>query len=351
MSTTGKGVIGEPGSPHGNGQPGTLALLGATALGGVLGSRLRGAPLMIAAGATALALLRKKTPAPSLPPPPPAPEIQPQNLVRQWLEQQTEREQQTPLIPLDSKVTGEDDYTPEPLLADSFSETEAPSLLQEQFASLTEPAPRAIPAVRMAEPAMVMTSGWIPGIDPLPSWSETPDTPVIPRADLSPATENTSMDTAMVFSGGTLPDEIEVMQPPEPLPAQNHVLEQPVEMPPQAPTAPESDSPLETEIPPEIPVHLAEPGEASFDSPLMAASWPAVVAAHSAQTSSVVVEAEIILRPRAPMQNTVTSKNMAAPPAEDEPAGQNSMALPRAPLQSPREQRARSTWRSWWRGD
>lgn len=351
MSTTGKGVIGEPGSPHGNGQPGTLALLGATALGGVLGSRLRGAPLMIAAGATALALLRKKTPASSLPPPPPAPEIQPQNLVRQWLEQQTEREQQTPLIPLDADVTVDDDYTPEPLLADSFAETDTPILPQDHFASLTEPVTRAIPVVTRVEPAVARASGWIPGIDPLPSWSETPAPPEMQMAGPPLSPENTSMETASVFSGGTLPDEIEVMQPPEPLPAQNHVLEQPVEMPPQAPTAPESDSPLETEIPPEIPVHLAEPGEASFDSPLMAASWPAVVAAHSAQTSSVVVEAEIILRPRAPMQNTVTSKNMAAPPAEDEPARQNPMALPRAPLQSPREQRARSTWRSWWRGD
>lgn len=335
-------------------------MLGATALGGVIGSRLRGAPLMIAAGATAFALLRKKPAPPALTPEPPAQEIQPQNLVKQWLEQQTEREQQTPHIPLHAEAPQEDDYTPEPLLADSFVETDAPSLLQDHFASLTEPVARAIPAVLRVEPVMPVTSGWIPGIDPLPSWSETPDTPVMQRADPSPVPENTPMmDSTPVFSGGTLPDEIEVTQPPESLRTQSRVFELPEETPPQMLTAPEAVPPLETDISPEIPVHLAEPGEASFDPPLMSSAWPGVEAAPPAQAASVIVEAEVILRPRAPMHNTVTSKNMTAapsayspaPPAEAEPAGQDSPALPRAPLQTPREQRARSTWRSWWRGD
>ncbi|HBJ84278.1 MAG TPA: hypothetical protein DDZ88_10510 [Verrucomicrobiales bacterium] len=358
MSTTGKGVLGEPGSPHSSSsQPGALALLGATALGGVIGSRLRGAPLMIAAGATAFALLRKKPASPALAPARPPQEIQPQNLVEQWLEQQTEREQQAPLIPLHAASAPEDDYTPEPLLAAPLAEAEAPTLRQDHFASLTEPVARAIPAVRRIEPATPVASGWIPGIDPLPSWSETPDNPV-QGTDPSPAPENTPTDTAPVFAGGTLPDEIEVTQPPESLPAQRRVFEQPDETPPQVLTAPEADPPSETEISPEIPVHLAEPGEASFDPPLMSSSWPGVEASQPAQAASVVVEAEIILRPRAPTHNTVTSKNMTAPPAfspatpaEAEPAGQDSPALPRAPLQTPREQRARGTWRSWWRGD
>lgn len=374
MSTPTKGISGEPASPRSSTQPGALALLGATALGGVIGSRMGGAPLMLAAGATALALMRKKPVPPAVVTPvPPPQENQPQNLVKQWLEQQTEREQQAPFMPLPHAPDAEDDYTPVSLMADDSTEPDVMNLRQEVFAHLTEPvipATRAV-AVRQTESAiMPAASGWIPGIDPLPSWSESPDIPAFSGAN-APASENMPLEavvSAPVFAGGSLPDEIELTQPPESVtsdaPLQPEAekslfkLFTPAEMPPPA-----EQPAAETERAPEIPVQLAKPGEASFDAPIMLSStWPAPETTTSPQSAPVVVEAEIILRPRAPMHNTVTSKNVsAAPPfipagaasspAAPESAAQEAGQLPRAPVQSPREQRARGTWRSWWRGD
>jgi len=337
--------------------PGPLALLGATALGGVIGSRMNGTPLMIAAGAAALALLRKKPHALAAPTAEPPPQVQqPQNLIQQWLEQQTEREQQVPLVPLSILPGPEEDYTPMPLLSDDSSEASSISLRQEVFASLTEPI---IPAVRPApevEPDMPAASGWIPGIDPLPSWSETPDPPVF--ADEPVFTkDDVSIEPvfeAPVFAGGALPDEIEVAELPETTNALQEAALMKLFTPAEAPSfAP-------PELAREIPVQLAQPGEASFDSPMLSAVWPppeAIVSPAQA-VPAVIVEAEIILRPRAPTHNTVTSKTVPfsatftdAVPAGVENAGPEADPIPRAPLQSPREQRARSNWRSWWHGD
>ena len=125
----------------------------------------------------------------------------------------------------------------------------------------------------------------------------------------------------------------------------------------------------------EIQVEFAAPGDASFDPPLAAAPqnpWqpePEVFATAPAfpafptqtQTTGTVVEAEIILRPRAPMQNTVTAKSKFVPPTfskhfpaertDTPPAeGANDAHFP-GPLPSPHEPKPRPTWRSWWRGD
>ena len=330
MSTPFQDISGEHTTPRGTAMPSPLALLGATALGGVIGSRMNSTPLMIAAGAATLALLRKKAQAPVVQ----SPVQQPQNLIKQWLEQQTEREQQVPVVPLSLLPGAEDHYTPMPLLNDDPTEAISMSLRQEVFASLTEPntpALRTAPRVELDTPAV---SGWIPGIDPLPSWNETPDPPV--------------------FAGGALPDKIEVAEPPE---TTNTVQEAAL----MKLFTPAESSPLaETELTREIPVQLAQPGEASFDSPMLSAVWPPpeAVVLPVQPVTPMIVETEIILRPRAPTNNTVTTK--AVPfsttlppfaPANAEIPGTEGEPLPRAPVQPPREQRARSSWRSWWRGD
>lgn len=337
--------------------PSPLALLGATALGGVMGARMNSTPLMIAAGAATLALLGKKALAPVVPPVVQPPQVtQPQNLIKQWLKQQTEREQREPELPLALLPGAEDHYTPQPLLNDDFSEASSVNLRQEVFASLTEPntpAHRTAPRVELETPAV---SDWIPGIDPLPSWKETPDPPVF-AAEPAFRKDEVSMKPvveAPVFAGGALPDEIEVAAPPE---TTNTGLEAAL----MKLFIPTESSPLsETELDREIPVQLAQLGEASFDSPMLSAVWPPpeAVALPVQPVTPRTVEAEIILRPHAPTHNTVTSK--AAPfaatlppraPADTEITGTAGEPIPRAPVQSPREKRARSTWRSWWRGD
>jgi hypothetical protein len=175
-----------------------------------------------------------------------------------------------------------------------------------------------------------------------------------------------------VFEGAAFPDEISVAPASEP-------AAPPAEPPPAdaAVPAPEllNEPATAAEAAPEIQVEFAAPGEASFDPPLSAAPqnpWqpePEAFAATPAfaafptqtQPASNVVEAEIILRPRAPTQNTVTAKSKFAPPTfnkhfpgesnEPPPAeGTNDAHFP-GPLPSPHEPKSRPTWRSWWRGD
>lgn len=337
--------------------PSPLALLGATALGGVIGARMNSTPLMIAAGAATLALLRKKALAPVVPHPMQPPQVQqPQNLIKQWLKQQTEREQREPELPLTLLPEAEDHYTPLLLLNDDFSEASSVSLRQEVFASLTEPntsALRTAPRVELDTPAV---SDWIPGIDPLPSWNETPDPPVFAAEPAFPKDEVSIKPVveAPVFAGGALPDEIEVATPPE---TTNSVQEAALM---KLFTPAESSPSSETEFGREIPVQLAQLDEASFDSPMLSAVWPPpeAVALPVQPVTPMTLQAEIILRPHAPTHNTVTSKSapFAATlpplaPADAEIPGTAGEPIPRATVQSPREQRARSSWRSWWRGD
>lgn len=140
-----------------------------------------------------------------------------------------------------------------------------------------------------------------------------------------------------------------------------------------------------------IPVSLADPGEASFDDPLAAleedpTSLPGgLPPPPPLRPLAPVVEAEIIVRPRGlgfsrvqarhspaedtdtaaqpqssspvPVESPVSSSvgELEDSPAESGSAPQASTppipVIPPAPVVLPREQKARKTWRSWWRGD
>ncbi len=453
-------------------QPGPLAVLAATALGGVIAARMGKAPLLFAAGAAAMAMLRQKKPSAlpppatpkSLPPPAPPPEIPAQSQVEEWLSRQIIREEQAPVVDLSTaEVTPnepEDDYRPESFLLDElddFSSTPAPD--NDSFACLTEPAPQPSPApapeiaeVAEAEaeaeadadaeaeaeadadadadeepvappppppvllqappppappqvmqqappsPPVVADAAWTLGVDPMPSLNEAMPyvAPVgslffsTPARQEAPSSEVETPHSHMfstapvqheepgpplffstsVFQGAAFPDEIQVAPPFEPVPpvpSPAPSAEAPVWEPAPAfeplPTAPAT---------PEIPLELAAPGEASFDPPLAAAPhnpWqpePDVFATtppvpFQPQMAGTVVEAEIILRPRAPMQNSVTAKSKFTPPSFAKPFSNEDSAAPPAenandahfpgPLQSQNDPKPRPTWRSWWRGD
>lgn len=241
---------------------------------------------------------------------------------------------------------------------------------------------------------------WSLGVDPLPSLNEaapyvppvgamffsTPVPQEAPRSTVEPLRSHMFSTaplqheepgpplffTSSVFQGAALPDEIQVTPP--------FVPESPTPPPPPAAAfdAPVWEPALFFEpLPaaaaaPEIPVVLAAPGEASFDPPLSAAPhnpWqpepdvfpttPAVP--FQPQAAGTVVEAEIILRPRAPMQNSVTAKSKFAPQNFAKPFSSEDSAAPPAenandahfpgPLQSQQDPKPKPTWRSWWRGD
>jgi len=446
-------------------QPGPLAILAATALGGVIAARISKAPLLFAAGAAAMAMLKQKKtaalPPPatpkSLPPPAPPLEVPAQSQVEQWLSRQIIREEQAPVIDFsEATITPEepaDDYQPESFLLDELDESSSsPPPDNDSFAGLTEPAqPIPAPAPEIEEaveaeqepeappptlqflqqappppappPVLLQTSyppvpgqvlpqtppppppllplaadgAWTLGVDPLPSLNESApyvppvgdmffSTPVpqeAPKSTMEPPRSNMFSTAPVqheepgpplffstsVFQGAAFPDEIQVAPPftpvpPMPSPAQS--VEAPVWEP--APVF----EPLPAAAAPEIPVELAAPGEASFDPPLAAAPhnpWqqePDVFATTPAvhfqpQMASTVVEAEIILRPRAPMQKSVTSKSKFAPQSFAKPFSTEDSAAPPAenandahfpgPLQSQQDPKPRPTWRSWWRGD
>lgn len=402
--------------------PDSLAVLTATAVGSIVAARMGRTPLAFAAGAAAIALLRKKAStvtaspdSPKLSEFPPAPEQSsvPHHQVQQWLTRQIEREQNLVVSPPEENIpqesdVAEDDYQPVSLLLDEAHE-EIPSLRHSHYASLTEPPPTCIqaptPTITEIEPppsadVLIPTSphsnfepstqppptgagaAWLLGLEPFPSWTEAP----------SPAPAFASN----VFNGGSLPDEIVVPTTPPTPPLESlgiHLFPQleminnvPETSPSQAfvPTidviAPQP-SPSEVS---EIEVQLARPGEASFDPPPpLPNPWqpqeePALdVSSRPSETSptspprpqSTAIEAEIVLRPRAPTQHSVIPKftqpqteitQLAPPPPTISaidvqnslpPATAPAAPLPRAPIQSPREQQARPTWRSWWRGD
>lgn len=396
--------------------PDSFAVLTATAVGGIVAARMGRTPLALAAGAAALALLRKKqaspptirhSPGSSGFPPAPAVAANPHPQIQQWLTRQIEREQDAATNErgtMCEEDAPDDDYQPLSLLLDDPPE-ETPSLRHSHYASLTEPSPACHqpPAPPIAEeddssctndfapspatssahfdqPPQPPLSGagaaWLLGLEPLPSWTEAP----------SPA----PTFTPNVFSGGSLPDEIVVPTTAPPHLAENtdiHLLPQmgmSENVPEPTPPNPAihageviAAQPASSEEVPEIQVQLASPGEASFDPPSPSQSpWQPFedvhmpnmnvplseappASAHS-PAQAAAIEAEIILRPRAPTNPSVIPKSTfpsasvtqhTSPPAPPTPAAVPPPALPRAPIQSPREQQARPTWRSWWRGD
>ena len=404
-------------------QPGPLTILAATAIGGVIAARMGKAPFLLAAGAAALALLKQRkavAPAPiplSLPPAATELEIPAQNQVEQWLSRQIIREEQAPFVELSTADVPpgklEDDYRPQSFLLDEADAVPALASPNDSFAGLTEPVPQQIPApvppmeqeVLLPPPQVFETppppgadAAWTLGVDPMPSLNEAAPY-VAPAGSLffsTPARQEAApskpkpppsnmFSTAplqqeepgpppfffnSVFQGAALPDEIQVapaMAPVPPMPSSVPTAEAAAWEP-----APVIEPPPAKEPTPEIPVELAAPGDASFDPPLAAAppnpwqdepdaSDTVPTSPLQSHASNPVVEAEIILRPRAPMQSTVTAKSKFAPPGFDKNAPLVSSHGPPAdvaaeapfpnPLQSPREPKPRPTWRSWWRGD
>jgi hypothetical protein len=404
-------------------QPGTLAILTATAVGGVIAARLGKTPFLLAAGAAALALLKpKKADAPrsvpqSLPSPVAPPEIPAQSQVEQWLSRQIMREEQAPVVELsaasEQPVEPEDDYSPPSFLLDEAYEVANAPTTNEAFAGLTEPMPQlhATPAPPMEQeaaqespltlpqaletsdtPPAAVDAAWTLGVEPLPSLSDA--APYVPpagspffgapvRQDAPTRKQEPSFSSmfssapvqqedtapplffaAAVFEGAAFPDEISVAPPTEPeaIPAAAAPTLEPQperfnEPPPAVSTAPE------------ILVELAAPGDASFDSPLAAVPQnPWETESDGADSTSVppsqpqptnpVVDAEIVLRPRAPMQNAVIAKSKFSPPAFFSAEGNETVPAESAndahfpnPLQAPREPKQRAAWRSWWRGD
>lgn len=369
--------------------PSTLALLTATALGGVIGSRMDNAPLVLAAGATALALLNsnKRKPGPGAVRPVPTSEsipttaaTAPQEPVQEWLQRQLEREAAAApvhviLDPQQNKAP-EDDYSPASLLLDEHEPAASTPARRDDFADLTRPVVRAQteaaivaepsfqqPAVAPTTPPPAATAATMLDVEPLPGWLE----PLAPATEADPIMMPVLFPmpayTASVFGGGSLPDEINVVAMAEP---------------PQLPTAPvAAPPPVEPErasSPParDIPVELAVEGEASFDQPwpvLPPNPWLAGQPSPFVESppaplpvASPVVEAEIVLRPRAPTQPTVVARPPPQPPRPvinatptspppGEATGEPPAPLPPAPVRSPMEQRARRNWHSWWQGE
>ncbi|MFN0075054.1 MAG: hypothetical protein ACKVY0_01135 [Prosthecobacter sp.] len=392
MSTASEGIPTDH-ATHAGQPPGALAMLAATALGGVIVSRMNKTPLILAAGAAALALLnRKKVSTPKAAPPcapepvQAQPKIQPQSQIEQWLTQQIHREENAPFIelpPAAASIEPEDDYIPQSLLSDDAAEITVAPPPHDAFASLTEPVfrmPKAAPmrfepkpalsvlqALEATESCPTLDAAWILGVEPLPSLNESAASPsLVSRMFSTQPVPMTNLAapavfSAPVFEGGTLPDEIEVTPSTEP------VIHLTPMLPQALTTAPEAELVRDTapaaEVP-EILVQIAAPGEASFDPPLAIVPnnpWmPPVEAPPPSQPSplSPVFEAEIVLRPRAPTQVAVVAKTRpvssrfaktavpaAAPADREDPVQVN------ATVQTPHEQPANTTWRSWWRGD
>lgn len=367
--------------PHTGRQPGALAILAATALGGVIGSRLGKAPLVLAAGAATIALLNPKKGGSSprnLPHPPeyvpePEPELKtavPPSQIDHWLARQIDREARSAVVPLPTTpviTEPQDDYVPQSLLIDDANEAGA-AVEYETFAQLAKPppprpkpspdAPGTPHAALMMQPQEAADTSpeaagaaWLPGIEPLPSLGEMTTAPLWQSAPELP-----QMPAAPVFDGGVFPDEIEVQPSAEPL----------VHLMPVAPAAPQSSAsePAEDAVQ-EITVSLASPGDASFDPPpvVMSNPWqaealpPAVPETVVPPSASPVIDAEIVLRPRVVASNAVLPRDAPASPrfTKTNPsaglpalapnAGDHAVSQPAPPPP------ARKAWRSWWRGD
>lgn len=219
-----------------------------------------------------------------------------------------------------------------------------------------------------------------PGIAPM---IEAPDVPPMPVAGTQPLQP---VYVPALFQGSALPDEITVGQVPSSVVDQVQESEQVSEesLQQEVPGLPESvmaefflpasasEEPLTLAVEAlEVPVSLAQPGEASFDDPLAVLEEnPSAVPGGMAPSPPLrplapAVEAEIVVRPRGLAATRVQAKSAAeasaeigvVPAAESTGTLEDSLEvksppeLPPAPVVLPREQKARKTWRSWWRGD
>lgn len=368
-----------------------LAILTATAVGGVLGSRLPKTPLMLAAGAAALAWLNQKRPtsprAAVILEPEPAQKQEPipnQDQIQQWISQQFTREAKASFLePQIEPIDSESAYMPQSLLAEDA--TIQNSWPHEVFASLTEPVGNLLlppPAVENPSPPVLHTpdSSWVLGVEPLPTWNESSPLPVFNSQRYS--SQSVLMEnlpppilSQPVFEGSALPDQIEVAPPLETVAHLTPTFPQGLETADEKSTAITEPAPILKSAPPtevrEISVQFATPGEASFDTALAAAPinpWTPletppepVMPAPPDQHIRPLVEAEIILRPRAPIQVSAApkqphvslrfiKKSVEAPITSNAFTGEDKNLL-NAPAQSPPDEIARKTWISWWRED
>lgn len=372
-TTEGFATDHEPKTGH---QPGAVAILAATALGGVIGSRLGKAPLVLAAGAATLALLnaKKTTPAQCVPPRPrqPAPEPvtesapdhQPaQSQIDQWIARQTELDSQKAVVPLPVTTGIEelDEFVPPSFLMDEADDA-SPAASYDAFAHLTTLPPFTIGPAQNPAPLQSLestasapsaASSLLLGVEPLPSLGAE-----FPEPQRQTVSEPAFVCAAPVFDGGVFPDEIEVPVPEEPL---VHLL--PVPSPLVEPAEPPEPA---MESVQEIPVSLAAPGDASFDPPLAAAPhdpWhmatppPAQPKVAAPPPTGPLIEAEIVLRPRTAISNAVIprgqtvsprfTKTNAAAGLPEFAASVDAAVRPPPACESP----PRKAWRSWWRGD
>ena len=255
-------------------------------------------------------------------------------------------------------------------------------------------------------------ASWLLGIEPLPSWDELTADPAAapprPSSDFAflaeppgaasytpqPVPEPTPPPPSApapiqplfipsLFQGGALPDEITVTEEPAPAPVVEpaapsleaftafEAIPFPSPPPPPAPIEPTPEPEISLSLPELVPVTLASPGEATFDDPLAAleenpSSIPGgLPPPPPLRPHAPVIEAEIVIRPRGFGASRAQAKEPEAAPIEPveapsldlspftaEPTASPSPPdLPPAPVVLPREQKARKTWRSWWRGD
>jgi hypothetical protein len=244
-----------------------------------------------------------------------------------------------------------------------------------------------------AAPASPYSSAFMtsaPGFAPL---FEAPDLPAVPVTEI-PAIVPAFIPA--LFQGAELPDEITVApvveQVQEPEPETSPLVESSIESAMAGlfmPASASSEPPTLSVEALEVPVSLSDPGEASFDDPLaFLEENPSLLPGGIAplpplRPMAPVVEAEIVVRPRglsvtkvepkpvpdAPVEFGVVRIEPAEEPmvtleqpfelktpavTENPPADKPAFLqpeLPPAPVVLPREQKARKTWRSWWRGD
>ena len=346
-----------------------LAILGATALGSLLGAHVNRLPLVLGAGAAALALWRSRESKPvstaSQPPlalPAPPPVAHPDSFVHEWLERQRQADAAVPSVPLpaisDAPESADtpDIYVPLPLLPDE--DTPPAASLPHIYARLTEPvtaSPSEAPLVPsthwMPPPPSLATQDPLP-LEPLPALSEEA-APLVEEPTAPALPPFTSVSSShLVFQGGDFPDHIEV-EPPQaavaPVQPFEHIL----------PVAP---PPVASVVVPEIAVELASPGEASFDPPLDGlppSPWtppaPEPQAAPPAEPAPIIADGEIVLRPQPQSQNSITPR---APSASPRPAKNQTIVDhaevpvdPLAPVAAPTKHRSPPTWNSWWQGD
>jgi hypothetical protein len=261
-----------------------------------------------------------------------------------------------------------------------------------------------------APPSAPSNASWLLGIEPLPSWDELTaapsSSPPRPTSDFAflaeppgaasytpqpapdPAPPPPSAPAPIqplfipsLFQGGALPDEITVseefttptvLEPAAPsLEAFTAFEDFPFPAPPPAPVEPLPEPETSLSLPELVPVTLASPGEATFDDPLAAleenpSSIPGgLPPPPPLRPHAPVIEAEIVVRPRGFGASRAQPKEPEAAPVEpveppsldtpflasEPPASPAPPIIPPAPVVLPREQKARKTWRSWWRGD